>query len=444
MKRESVRSRLGEILNEIEKYRLCGPSDDPDEQTAVVYGFRNLLTRLQRAARIIADAETRESVLEIPMPDDIHGVYDANATIDALAGDIREQLDDEIVPDAGPKGDTMDWKNNVNSLFDALRELAAHGSDAVIRDVLNGGTPEITENNSDKWNGGTTYFTLSVSVSPHVFVQIEDRLDAVEKRILERVKSLTRAETHDFIDTVVVQPGMAAAQRVVPADETPFWLPGHFKLFISHLSIDKTRATNLRGVLKSFAISCFVAHEDIEPTKEWQVEIEKALFSMDALTAVLTEKFHESKWTDQEVGVALGRGMAVLPIRTGIDPYGLMGKYQGVASLGRSVGDVAKLVVATLLKNPKTRNRLVQCLVEQLLAAADATQAASKLEALEQAGDLAGDQLIRIHDNAATNPILFEDVSSRSRINALLAKHDVEPIQARATTEEFPNDDIPF
>lgn len=262
MNSESARSRLREILNEIEKYRLCGPSDDPDEQTAVVYGFRNLLSRLKRAALIIRDDQTRADVQEIPMPDDIYGVYDANATIDAVVGDIRDELQDELVPAAGPKGDEMDWKNNANLLFAPLRELAAHGSDAVLRDVLAEGTPEITENNYDNWNGGTTCFTLSISVPPHVFVQVEDRLDDVEKKILERVKSLTRAETHDFIDTVVVQPGMAAAQRVVPASETPFWLPGHFKLFMSHLSIDKLRATNLRGVLKSFAISCFVAHED--------------------------------------------------------------------------------------------------------------------------------------------------------------------------------------
>ena len=338
----------------------------------------------------------------------------------------------------------MDWKNNVNLLFEPLRELAAHGSDTVIRDVINEGTPELTENAFDNWNGGTTCFTLSIQVPSHVFVQIEDQLDNVEQKILERVKRIQRAETHDFVDTVVVQPGLASAQRVEPASETPFWLPGHYKLFISHLSIDKLRATNLAGVLKSFAISCFVAHEDIEPTKEWQVEIEKALFSMDALTAVLTEKFHESKWTDQEVGVALGRGVAVLPIRSGVDPYGLMGKFQGIPSMGRSVRDVANVIVATLLKNPKSRGRLAQCLIEQLLTASDAPQAAAKLDALEQADNVAADQLIRVRDNAATNPVLYDDKASRERINILLAKHGVEPVQAKESTETFPNDEIPF
>nr|NJM02003.1 toll/interleukin-1 receptor domain-containing protein [Desulfobacula sp.] len=338
----------------------------------------------------------------------------------------------------------MDWTNNVTLIFEPLRELSAHGSDAELRDVLNEGTPELSVSNFDNWNGGTTTYTLIVSVPAHVFVQIDQRIAAIEGKILEWVKSLTRAETNDFIESVVVQPGVTAAQRVVPPSETPFWLPGHLKLFISHLSGDKVRATNLKDKLKSFAISSFVAHEDIEPTREWQHEIEKALFSMDALTAVLTEKFTESKWTDQEVGVALGRGVAVLPIRAGIDPYGLMGKFQGIPSRDKSVGDVAKLVVATLLKNPKTRARLVQCIVEQLLTAADATQAASKLEALELAIDLPADQLIRIRDNAATNPNLYEDIAQRRRINTLLGKHGIESIRAKPTTAALPNDDIPF
>ena len=182
----------------------------------------------------------------------------------------------------------MDWKNNVNLLFDSLRELAAHGHDEVLREVLNEGTPELIENNYDNWNGGTTHYTLTVSVPPHVFIRIEDKIEPIETKVLERVKSLTRAETHDFVDTIVVQPSMVPVQRVIPASETPFWQPDHFRLFISHLSTDKLRATNLSGVLKSYSVSCFVAHEDIEPTKEWQVEIEKALFSMDDLTALLS------------------------------------------------------------------------------------------------------------------------------------------------------------
>jgi len=42
----------------------------------------------------------------------------------------------------------------------------------------------------------------------------------------------------------------------------------------------------LQSSLRRFGISAFVAHVDIDPTKEWQDEIEAALFSMDALAAI--------------------------------------------------------------------------------------------------------------------------------------------------------------
>jgi len=48
-----------------------------------------------------------------------------------------------------------------------------------------------------------------------------------------------------------------------------FWEQGHFKLFISHLAKYKIQATNLKDGLKLYGISGFVAHVDIEPSKQW-------------------------------------------------------------------------------------------------------------------------------------------------------------------------------
>ena len=90
-------------------------------------------------------------------------------------------------------------------------------------------------------------------------------------------------------------------------DVARLWRDGHLRLFISHKAGHKKEVGKLKGYLAEYGISCFVAHVDIEPTKEWQDEIEKALFSMHALLALLTSDFPDSKWTDQEVGIAVGR-----------------------------------------------------------------------------------------------------------------------------------------
>jgi TIR domain len=290
----------------------------------------------------------------------------------------------------------MNWIKDVNLLFGPLRELSRFRNEPAVGQILEEGSPELTQSEYDKWNGGTTYYTLSVNVPVATYAAIESQLEDVEKKLLERVKHLQRANTHDFISNVVIQPSFALGPRVLSGAEVPFWSPGHFRLFISHITVDKIRAAKVKNYLSDFAISCFVAHEDIEPTKEWHDEIEKALFSMDAMIAILSVDFPVSKWTDQEVGVALGRGIAVIPIRYGLDPYGLLGKYQGFQAVSRSVGQVGEGILGILLKHSKTRRRIVACLVEQLLASSSSFDAFLKLEALEKAEEIGQEELSRM------------------------------------------------
>lgn len=48
-----------------------------------------------------------------------------------------------------------------------------------------------------------------------------------------------------------------------------------FRLFISHIAKHKDKAMRLRTCLKPYSINGFVAHQDIHPTLEWQLEIER-------------------------------------------------------------------------------------------------------------------------------------------------------------------------
>ena len=61
------------------------------------------------------------------------------------------------------------------------------------------------------------------------------------------------------------------------------WGDGVVRVFISHIADHKVFATGLKASLERYGIASFVAHEDIEPMKEWELEIERALFSMDIL-----------------------------------------------------------------------------------------------------------------------------------------------------------------
>lgn len=161
---------------------------------------------------------------------------------------------------------------------------------------------------------------------------------------------------------------LGTASELDTVEPPTFWNQDDARVFISHLATIKEKTTELKDALAKFGIQAFVAHNDIEPTKEWQVEIEAALSTMDALVALLSPGFNESKWCDQEVGVAIGRRVPVVPVKIELDPYGLFGKYQAIQAKGENPTDVTPLIVEALIKKPQIGPKITTRLVGQLAA----------------------------------------------------------------------------
>lgn len=131
-----------------------------------------------------------------------------------------------------------------------------------------------------------------------------------------------------------------------------------FRLFISHIAKHKDRATRLKDCLAPYSISGSVAHEDINPTLEWQVEIERALYNMDAFLAIHTPGFKDSFWTQQEIGFALGRGVKIISFKMGEDPTGFISTKQALPRRNRTAEEIAREVDAILDADPLTSSKL--------------------------------------------------------------------------------------
>ena len=128
------------------------------------------------------------------------------------------------------------------------------------------------------------------------------------------------------------------------------WGEGSIRVFISHISQYKNDAMTIKDALEVFGIASFVAHNDIEPSEEWQTEIVRALSSMNLFIALLTEGYKESDWTDQEVGFALARKVPVLPVDRGLTPYGFIGRYQALSWPRSDAFPVARKILEMALK----------------------------------------------------------------------------------------------
>ena len=121
-------------------------------------------------------------------------------------------------------------------------------------------------------------------------------------------------------------------RSLFPADRIPdrkmskLWGDGNrLRLFISHLAGHKAVANHLAEALKPFGVSSFVAHDSIEPMKEWQKEILNGLMTMEVMVVLLMDDLHKSVWVNQEIGFALGRGIPIICVKVGTqDPEGFI------------------------------------------------------------------------------------------------------------------------
>jgi hypothetical protein len=130
-----------------------------------------------------------------------------------------------------------------------------------------------------------------------------------------------------------------------------------FRIFVSHISKDKAIATRMRDALKAYGAKAFVAHEDIEPTADWQVQIERALHSMDLFLSIHTSGYAGSIWCQQEIGFAVAKGTKVVAIRMGEDPKGFISKHQALSRGAKKAEDIAAEIDGLLLKDERTRAR---------------------------------------------------------------------------------------
>jgi hypothetical protein len=266
------------------------------------------------------------------------------------------------------------------------------------------------------------------------YVYVKEVLPKINDEIVIAIASELNIK-HDF-------------QSKLPAfkdNSTAFWKSGHFKLFICHLSSFKKTIGILKKELERFGITAFVAHEDIEPTKEWQEEIEKGLFSMDALCAVLIPGFKESNWTDQEIGVAIGRGVLVIPVRKELDPYGFIGKYQGYQALGKNIGEVAEGIFQILVRNPKTRNKMLSSLIDLFLLSNDSKDAIERLKSLKKIKDIPTDKYGLLHQRITENMTL-KNQQVLDEFNGLIRQSGLRELQfkdfEKVASKEL--DDLPF
>lgn len=295
--------------------------------------------------------------------------------------------------------------------------------------VLEKSSASLIHNGTDA--NGTSIYTLTLEVPIETYVAMEQYREDLEQRIRERIRPLIRRFPDTWISEVIITPELAATS--IPVGPTPeheqeseeapsFWVTGFFRLFISHTHDNKTSAHNLKVALGKYPIAAFVAHDDIEPTKEWQLEIERALRTADAMAAIITPDFIGSRWCDQEVGFAFGRGKLVVPLCKESVPHGFLGKYQGFQAKGLQAPDVAEKLFQMLLEHPLTSERMADALVENIATSRSFKTSREAMPLLQRVPKLTKTQVARLVQSITENDQVANVTGMPDRIRHLVSR----------------------
>ncbi|MFN0140616.1 MAG: toll/interleukin-1 receptor domain-containing protein [Pyrinomonadaceae bacterium] len=236
--------------------------------------------------------------------------------------------------------------NKIEPCLRALSKLCETNSEHELQEIVVNAQVRVKEEWShDNWNGGTTGHAVYLTVPEDLFLRSVTSKDEIQTSVRDRLNQLHNVQ-NEFVECVFLEfeaeedddgrtnSGLLLKPvRVVSEKaEHRIWEKDCFRLFLSHKSASKTETYKLKEELRELGITCFVAHADIHPTKEWVNEILNALTTMDGFAALMTDDFHDSDWTDQEVGFALARNIPTIAVMLGKEPYGFLGRFQGLRS----------------------------------------------------------------------------------------------------------------
>ena len=190
--------------------------------------------------------------------------------------------------------------------------------------------------------------------------------------------------------------------------EPSFWEAGFCRVFISHLAKFRGFVAEVQHELLRYGMSSFVAHNDIEPTAEWLDEIELALATCDAMLVLLHPGFHDSDWTDQEIGYAMGRGIMIATVSLGTDPYGFIGRFQALDGQDKTADELAGELFRILRHHRMTHRAVAHGVVECFCQSGSYRVAKRNMGLLEQLAHWDDSLSTRVRAAVKENPQIHE------------------------------------
>jgi len=201
--------------------------------------------------------------------------------------------------------------------------------------------------------------------------------------------------------------------------------------FLSYSHKDRHLAGAIKINLDYYGFDTFLAHEDLQPSTEWQEVILLKLRGCSVFLPLLTDSFATSDWTDQEIGVAVALRKIIVPMKLALDPYGFIGRYQAQSFAGAADGTsthppVIEEACWNIVKTLASHKKIALEIRDGVIAAFGRTRSfdgagklARRMQSLEPFSNEQLNEILRV---STANDQISHGFDARSIVNDLIRR----------------------
>jgi hypothetical protein len=195
------------------------------------------------------------------------------------------------------------------------------------------------------------------------------------------------------------------------------------KTFISYASSIKNTAGKIKSTLDEFGFNCFLAHEDIPPQTVWPKEIISALKECELFLPLLTQKFMESYYCQQEIGFAYCKDVEILPVMISKEPMGMIADLQAVKFNKDDVNGSCWRIVKHIGNNSKNSEKVLDSLITWFGESESYHTANERAKRILSDFDFSKIQVEKIRDHIRRNSQIHQTKGARDAIFKFMEKY---------------------
>ncbi len=288
--------------------------------------------------------------------------------------------------------------SKINSYLKRLLAEYKLNSDSKYAEIISASKILVQEGvDYDNWDGGQYGHVIKLFLTAEQLTSLVplNLQEKISDKLHSDINKCAQAISGEYISKVrfEIDDNDLESQSATHLSEKPFispdslsiWKLGCIRLFISHRDKYKSQANELAEMLSNYGISSFVAHDSIEPMEQWQQTILKGLETMELMLTFVTDDFHESYWTNQEIGYALARNIPIISFKLQKkDPAGFIAEKQALKGNIDDLTSSLPKLYDLLAKGLNNQSRMQTALVEAFTHSPDWGETTRRFEMLSK------------------------------------------------------------